>query len=125
MRFNIKSPLYFNYFIEDTVITSKHSIKDLGVLISSDLTWNLHRSLGLLHHTFSYCNSVSAKKKSTHQINNNVCISYLVHSFKEKVCLLGKDSKKNYKIYSKKFCFTLQVLPNKSTTSPSYDGSGT
>ena len=72
MRFNIKSPLYFNYLIEDTVIVNKSSIKDLEVLISSYLTWNLHvsyiigkayRSLGLLRHTFSHCNSVSAKKK--------------------------------------------------------------
>ena len=106
MRFNIKSPLYFKYLIEDTVTTNKSSIKNLGVLLSPDLTWNLHvldiigkpyRSLGLLRHTFSDCNSVSAKKKTLphpHQIKcmhllsgaimyaspiwrHNICISYL------------------------------------------------
>ena len=44
MRFNIKSPLYFNYLIEDTFIANKSFIKDLGVLILSDLTWSLHVS---------------------------------------------------------------------------------
>ena len=59
------------------------------------------------------------------QINNNVCISSLASSSKERVCLIGKDSMKSYKIYPSGFFFSLQVPPNKSPTSPSYDGSGT
>ena len=99
MRF-IKSPLYFNYLIEDTVITNKSSIKDLGVLILS--AWNLHvsyilgklhRSLGLLHRTFSHFNFIKCKEKlyiTLVTINNNVCTSYLVPHLNKEFILLEK-----------------------------------
>ena len=125
MRFN-KSPLYFNYLIEDTVIANKSSIKDLVVLLSSDLTWSLHVSYITVKSYsplgFSIVLLVIATllvQLSTNQIMYASPI-WRPHLKKEFVLLerILRATKFILGIF-----FRLQVPPNKSTPSLSYDGS--
>ena len=39
---SLKPYLVISYYILDTLVTSTHIQKDLGILISSDLSWDKH-----------------------------------------------------------------------------------
>ena len=67
----MKSPTL--YSIDSTVLPQLHSHRDLGLMLSDDLSWKNHyvhitskayKYLGLLRHAFSSCSSASAKKKT-------------------------------------------------------------
>lgn len=62
----------YPYSIDNSAIATRDSYKDLGVVLSSDLTWNKHhdliiggayRQLGLLRRTFANVRSTAAKKQ--------------------------------------------------------------
>ena len=65
------SDLQYSYFLNNSLISPANSHKDLGVTLSSDLTWTKHyrhitssayRSLGLIRRSFK-TNSISAKRQ--------------------------------------------------------------
>ena len=68
---SFNSKLNTNYQIDDNALLAIDHHWDLGVIFSTDLSWNKHyehittnayRSLGLLCRTFGNTNSISAKK---------------------------------------------------------------
>ena len=80
MNFNLKKTVHLSfkckaatsYYMFDTVISHQDSHKDLGIIISEDLSWNIHYSfiiarayiiLGLIRRTisFSHCPSIMVK----------------------------------------------------------------
>ena len=59
------------YSINSCVIQNDNQYKDIGIIVSSDLSWNNHiiyiaakayKILALLRHSFRNCNSVHSKK---------------------------------------------------------------
>ena len=72
MRFGSnKSSSHHVYSINDHIIQSTSQHKDLGIIVSSDLSWSDHilyisakayKTLGLLRHSFCKSNSVTSKK---------------------------------------------------------------
>ena len=71
VHLSINSKVTTNYKIADTQVVTNSSHKDLGITISSDLSWDQHykniipkayRMLGLLRRSFSRHHTVTAKK---------------------------------------------------------------
>ena len=72
VRFQSKSSSdHPDYLLNDQQLPLKHTHRDLGVVISSDLTWSAHhnriiaeayRSLSLIRRTFQHTNTISAKR---------------------------------------------------------------
>ena len=67
----INAKVITNYKIADTQVLTNSSHKNLGIIISSDLSWDQHykniipktyRMLGLLHRSFSKHQTVAAKR---------------------------------------------------------------
>ena len=67
----INAKVITNYKIADTQVLTNSSHKNLGIIISSDLSWDQHykniipktyRMLGLLHRSFSKHQTVTAKR---------------------------------------------------------------
>ena len=67
----INAKVITNYKIPDTQVLTNSSHKNLGIIISSDLSWDQHykniilktyRMLGLLHRSFSKHQTVTAKR---------------------------------------------------------------
>ena len=91
------------------------------LLISSDLTWNQHILFINGNHTgplgcsvvlLALATLLVQRKKihHSHEINKKILKASIWHPhLKRKFCLIGKDSKKSYKIYPRRFFFRLQV----------------
>ena len=71
MQFGPNNSTNSIYFLNNTIINKQPSTKDLGIIVSSDLSWSNHyksitskayRTLGLIRRTFT-TNSVKARKK--------------------------------------------------------------
>ena len=71
VHLSINSKVTTNYKIADTQVVTNSSHKDLGITISSDLSWDQHykniipkayRILELLHRSFNRHQTVTAKK---------------------------------------------------------------
>lgn len=67
------SPIIFDYYLNDSVIGNRDSCRDLGVIVSQDLSWSLHifakayKMLGLIRRTFSSTHtSISVRKTLSH-----------------------------------------------------------
>ena len=67
----INAKIITNYKMADTQVLTNSSHKNLGIIISSDLSWDQHykniiprtyRMLGLLHRSFSKHQTVTAKR---------------------------------------------------------------
>ena len=101
IRFNIKSLLYFNYLIVDRVITNKSSIKYLGVLISSDLTWNQHILFINGSHTGLWPSSIVLLALATLLVQRKNYIT-LIKSIKNIMHLSGPLIKKENVVFSEK-----------------------
>ena len=53
-----KAPVYFNYLLNGNSLEHVTSFEDLGVLVSSDLSWQEH-----IHNVVSKCNRVNGMIK--------------------------------------------------------------
>ena len=71
IHLSFNSKLVTTYFINGSSLPQPHSHRDLGLQLSSDLSWSKHyeyitskayKYLGLLGHVFNNCHSIRAKK---------------------------------------------------------------
>ena len=69
LSFNTKFPTSYN--IDDSLIISSNTHRDLGIILFTDLSWRNHyhhilskayRTLGLLRHTFSHAINTTTKR---------------------------------------------------------------
>ena len=95
VHMSFKSKIITSYHIEDTTITRCSSHRNLGILFSDNLSWDLHyqqilakayKSLGLIHRTFKSHGCI-------HRAPGSCCTSpwsnpnfYFVHWFGNPTC---------------------------------------
>lgn len=71
LRFSSSNTHHFNYFLNNAIIDSRSYHKDLGLILTNDLTWTNHyqhilskayKMLGLIRRSFGHSSSVLIKK---------------------------------------------------------------
>ena len=67
-----KAPVFFNYMLNSNSLEHVTSVKDLGVLVSSDLSWKRH-----IDNVVSKCNRVNGmiKRVAGYHAPNNVAFN--------------------------------------------------
>ena len=117
-------------------ITNNCSHKDLGIVMSADLSWRKHyylisshayRTLGLLHCTFNTCNQLSLCQKAALSIlgtlTNHLLLCHLAPSSAERYIHVGENPKRTTKFILNNYTFmTIDHVSNFTPTSPSDDG---
>ena len=82
IHFAVHSPVSHSYSLGDQLITSVSSIKDLGIFVSSDLSWDSHynfilgrayKSLAMLRRYFSSSSTTVKKLLYFSTVRSKLC----------------------------------------------------